>query len=250
MNTPIIPDEESHPDKRERLIACEKLVGGSDGTRARTFLRIRTQKLYVDAPGGQTYSSFEDYASERWGVRSKTHCDRLCAYGRFLITLDEEAGGTPMGDWSFFLSARAYREIDGLDVTQKEKAAKVIVKRLSAKVPKVLTGPDMELIGQEISKTLVRADEKCAKVDVTEGRPVEPKINLIAEADAQGLVEAANLIIRGAQNPDTKALVAGLLKILRMGPVTLREMFKCRQPNRVLAKAEGYLARAKPRKAA
>jgi hypothetical protein len=63
-------------------------------------------------------------------------------------------------------------------------------------------------------------------------------------------LEGATLIIRGARTEDPQALIEGLLRVIAIAPIALKEIFHCKQPNRAIAKAEGYLGRSKRKKAA
>jgi hypothetical protein len=248
MKTYSIPDGNSHPDPGDLLAAYEKAIGGSEGTRARCFFQIRQLKIFNEGPA--TYSTFEDYAAERWGIRSRSHCDRLCAYGRFLYALDKLAGGSPMGEWSVFLCERAYRELDDLDLEQKEKVGMQIIARTQNPRARAFDFKETRQMAAKLrSGGHAGRDRAVLKSGVTEGRPVEV-LNKLPKEDSEGLLEGATLIIRGAKAEDPQALIEGLLRVIEIAPIALKEIFHCKQPNRAIAKAEGYLGRSKRKKAA
>jgi len=96
----------------------------------------------------------------------------------------------------------------------------------------------------------VSAHANCRKPDVTEGRPVDPEIANVPHEEVRGLQEGARQIIRGAEQGDPEALISGLLRIMELAPSALEEIFRCKQPNRAIAKAAAFLGRTKRRKAA
>jgi hypothetical protein len=249
MKTIMITDKDSGPLPEERLKACERAIGGSEGVRARRLLEIRQDRLYYHT--GNDYSTFEEYASARWGISSRSHCDRLCAYGRFLNLLDETAGTGPMGEWAVFLCERAYRELDGLDVDQKQEAIAHILDHAKKGGAAPLSQIETRRMAAKIMKVSPSFKKGSSqKLKVTEGLPVEPMLDNITKEDSHGIEEGALMIIRGMKSGDTESFLAGLLQILDKGPSALEDVVKCKQPNRAKVKAAAYLERVKKAKAA
>jgi hypothetical protein len=249
MKTKSTPATDSRLPEEVRLEACERAIGGSEGVRARRLLEIRQDKLYNHT--GRDYSTFEDYAAARWGISSSSHCARLCNYGRFLNSLDQQSGSSPMGEWSVFLCERAYRELDHLDVNQKQNAIIQIMDL--AKTPGAVALSHVATRQLATRITRMAPSEKIGtihKLNVTEGLPVEPRLDDVTREDSDGIEEGAMMIIRGRKSGDSESYVAGLLKILEIGPSALRDAFRCKQPNRAKIKAAAFVDRAKKCKAA
>jgi hypothetical protein len=249
MKTKSTPVIDPRLPEEVRLEACELAIGGSEGVRARRFLEIRQDKLYYHT--GRDYSTFEDYAAARWGISSPSHCARLCNFGRFLNSLDEQPDSSPMGEWSVFLCERAYRELDHLDLNQKQTAIIQIMEMAKRPGAVALTHLETKQMAAKIMKTTPSAKVgSIHTLDVTEGLPVEPKLDDVSQEDSDAIEEGAMQIIKGRKSGDSESYVDGLMKILEIGPSVLRDAFNCKQPNRAKVKAAAFVDRAKRAKAA